>query len=343
MKPLKLLYLIIIFVFCISYFSSRASAAVSPTPTIVWSDGFENDPLGRRFTWGDDSGLYGGYAADISAGTDVNSPYSHFEVVSDTTAEGSHSLRGNLYGSTPAATSGTPRAHRFCLLISPANSYASGITDGIYISWKMKFTQWQPIYKSIKIFHLGRYTTPTQRFVLQIDRGSGSTGGLSINSLFNNGQEHNGGNGFTFNLNTWYTFEAVAHENETNGFYKLWINGNQVLDETGLNNVAGVDFGTTAWGKFTFEVGVEISAGANEVTSDVLFNIDDIKVGDIYLGGSSPSPSPSPSPSSSPSSSPTPSPTSTPPISENLLTLSPVIVVALVIVSYVAIKKRRKS
>jgi hypothetical protein len=332
MKLVKLQFVLIIFlVLCISSFSSRASAEVSPTPTIVWSDGFENDPLGRTFTWGDGSGLYGGYAADVSAGPEVNQPDSHFEVTSDA-IEGSHGLEGNMLGGTPCATDGTPRAHRFCLLISPANSYASEITDGIYISWYMKFNQWQPAYKTIKIFHLGRYTTPTQRFLLNVYNSGGSTGSLSISRLYNNGEMHNGGSGYTFNLDTWYHFEVAAYENETNGFYKLWINGNQVLDETGLNNFEGVDFGTTAYHKFTFEVGVEIGAGRNEVTGDVLFNIDDIEVGDIYLGGNTPSPPPS--------SSPSPSPSPTPPISENLFTFATVFVITFVIVLYVAIKKR---
>src|SRR4030043_700392 len=108
----------------------------------------------------------------------------------------------------------------------------------------MKFTQGQPTYTDIKIFHLGRYTTPTQRFVLQANRGA-STVSLVANSLYNNGQQYSEGGLSNLNLNTWYTFEAAAYESSTNGFYKLWINGNQVLDEIGLNNAAGVDFGTT--------------------------------------------------------------------------------------------------
>src|SRR4030042_3299077 len=134
--PTVIIFLVLVHIaFSANYFYTISSSGTidystsTQTPTIVWTDGFENDPLGRQFTWGDDSFLYGGYAADISAGSELPPPSSFFEVTSDCT-EGSHGLKGTVYGGSPVT--GSLRAHRFCLLISPANSYASGITGAIY-------------------------------------------------------------------------------------------------------------------------------------------------------------------------------------------------------------------
>jgi len=81
---------------------------------------------------------------------------------------------------------------------------------------------------------------------------------------------------YSFQTGVWYTFEVKFVSSETDGEYRVWLNGTQIISATGLNT-------SSASGLRQIQVGqvstVQSSSGAENY-------IDDVKVNDSYIGTS---------------------------------------------------------
>lgn len=235
---------------------------------IVWGDTYENDPDGAWITWGDGTGLAGGWGADIT-------PPSRATVHEDPALaqEGSKYLEIYL---ADASTDAGEIGCKYGLIMSPRDMYESLITDGMYVSWWMKLLQYLPASWG-KIFHFGRYTgAALQRMSFNLNQGSGAIG---IANLYIDGVNTSRSSTGVIPLNEWHKYAAAIFEDPVSGYYKAWMDDAPILDVSNINNVP-----PDGMGNYQFELGFDYFGNQN-YPANLYIHLDDIQVGNYVADG----------------------------------------------------------
>ena len=141
-----------------------------------------------------------------------------------------------------------------------------------YVRWYMRFSSLPPADgNNARIASFGGASTEVCRFFV---RNSGGNQQIAIQGF---PWVQNGSYSYGFQTDKWYCFEYSFKNDASTGWHKVWLDGNLVIDLTGVN--------TSSVGNFAsiIALGVHLSSGFNTE----LF-LDCVVVADTYTGPETP-------------------------------------------------------